>query len=434
MKIAVLKETYPGERRVALTPAALAPLKKADLAIVVESGAGMAAGYADAAYRDKGAEIAENRAAAMQADVLLYVRTLGADREQAAKDKGSWAAGKTIIGMADPLGSAEFIRELAPCGANFFALELVPRITRAQAMDVLSSQATIAGYKAVLLAADHAVKMFPLMMTAAGTISPARVMVLGAGVAGLQAIATARRLGAVVEAYDVRSEVREQIESLGAKFLEMEVADDAQDASGYARQMDEAFYQKQRAFLAEHARHSDVVITTAAIPGKKSPLLLTEDAVKAMPEGGVIVDLAAERGGNCELTKADETVIAHGVTILGPTNLPSDIPFHASQMYANNCVKFLLNLYKDGELQVEGDDEIVVGTLAAKGGEVVHTRLREILNLRPLEKPEEKKEEEPPPNEQAEEMDFPAPDNGQGESGDDDASASEEGENKETTP
>ena len=293
-----------------------------------------------------------------------------------------------MIGMCDPLGATAAIDEFAKTGARLFALELIPRITRAQAMDVLSSQATIAGYRAVLLAAIELPKMFPMMMTAAGTLSAARVFVIGAGVAGLQAIATARRLGGVVHAYDVRPACREQVESLGGKFVELALqAGEAEDQGGYARAMGDEFYQKQRELMASVVAESDVVITTAAIPGKPSPLLITADAVKGMAAGGVIVDLAAERGGNCELSQADTRVVEHGVVILGPTNLPAGTPLHASQMFSNNVTKFLQNMIKDGELHVDMDDEIIRDTLACGDGQVLLPRIRELLGMEPLSSP-----------------------------------------------
>jgi len=287
--------------------------------------------------------------------------------------------------MCDPLGNAESASEISKTGASIFSLELIPRITRAQSMDVLSSMATIAGYRAVLLAAVELPKMFPMMMTAAGTLSPARVFVIGAGVAGLQAIATAKRLGGVVQAYDVRPAVREQVESLGGKFVELELeSGQAEDKGGYAKQLGEEFYQKQRDLMARVVADSDVVITTAAIPGKPSPLLITADAVAGMAPGSVIIDLAAERGGNCEPSKPDERVDFQGVVVLGPTNLPAEIPNHASQMFSNNITKFLSNLVKDGEVNMNLDDEIIRDTLITKGGEVVNARLRESLGLEAL--------------------------------------------------
>jgi NAD(P) transhydrogenase subunit alpha len=388
MKVAVAKETYPHERRVALVPAAVPALAKLGLEVLVETNAGAQAGYADDQYRDKGARIVGSRAEAFAADIILQVRSLGANPEAGRADLELIRPGQIVVGMCDPLGVPEAIREMAARGVTQFALELIPRITRGQAMDVLSSQATVAGYQAVLMAALELPKMFPMMMTAAGTLSPARTFVIGAGVAGLQAIATAKRLGAVVHAYDVRPAVKEQCESLGARFVEMELeAAESEDAGGYAKQMDEDFYRRQRELMAKVVADSDVVITTAAIPGKPSPRLITADAVRRMVPGSVIIDLAAERGGNCELTRADERVCENGVTILGPTNLPSELPYHASQMFANNCVKFLQNLAtKENQIEVNPEDEIVAGTLVARGGEVVHPRIRELLGLAPREK------------------------------------------------
>ncbi|MCH8948273.1 MAG: NAD(P) transhydrogenase subunit alpha, partial [Acidobacteria bacterium] len=284
--------------------------------------------------------------------------------------------------LLNPLGAPETARELASRGITAFALELLPRISRAQPMDALSAMATIAGYKAALLGAGALQKMYPMMITAAGTITPARVFVVGAGVAGLQAIATSRRLGAVVQAYDVRPAVKEQVESLGAKFLVLELETEKAEASGgYAQAMGEEFYRRQREMMAQAVAESDVVITTAAIPGKKAPTLLTQAMVEGMRPGSVIVDVAAEGGGNCELTRPGEAIEAHGVTILGPTNLPSTIPYHASQMYAKNVTAFLLNLVKNGELRVDLEDQIIRDTLLTHQGEVVNARVRELLGL-----------------------------------------------------
>jgi NAD(P) transhydrogenase subunit alpha len=381
MKIGVPRETFPGERRVALVPASIAPLIKSGVEVVIETGAGTAAGHTDDAYREKGAAIAD-RAAVFAADIVAQVRSFGANRTAGAADLQLMRSGQVVMGMCDPLGEPAAAQQIAAKGVSLFALELIPRITRAQSMDVLSSMATVAGYKAVLLAANHLPKMFPMLMTAAGTLSPAKVFVIGAGVAGLQAIASARRLGAVVQAYDVRPAVKEQIESLGAKFVEMPLAAaGAEGAGGYAKQMDEEFYRRQRELMAQTVAASDVCISTAAIPGKPSPVLVTADAVRRMAPGSVIVDLAAERGGNCELTKADQTVVENGETIVGPTNLPSEVPTHASQMYAKNVTNFLALIIKGGQLNVNLEDQVVRETLATLGGEVVHPRLRELLNL-----------------------------------------------------
>jgi NAD(P) transhydrogenase subunit alpha len=386
MKVSVLRETFPGERRVAIVPMQVPTLAKLGWQTVVEAGAGEAAGFPDADYQDKGAEILSARSAAIEAsDVVLQVRTLGANLEGGRGDLEHFKSGQVVIGLADPLGQPQAVKDLADKRVTLFALELIPRITRAQSMDVLSSMATIAGYKAVLLAANHLPKMFPLMMTAAGTLTPAKVLVIGAGVAGLQAIASAKRLGAVVQAYDVRPVVKEQIESLGAKFvmLDLDTAG-AEDKSGYAKALTPEQEQRQREQLATVIGQCDVVISTAAIPGRRSPLLITADAVRKMAPASVIVDLAAERGGNCELTKADETVVEHGVTILGPTNLPSEVPQHASQMFAKNVVTLLQLLTKNGELVIDLNDEVIRETLAAKDGQVQPARLREVMGLDPL--------------------------------------------------
>ncbi len=387
MKVAIPKESFPGELRVALIPANVPQLIKAGMEVTVEPGAGVAAGFADSDYVAKGAVLAASRAETFAADIVLQIRSLGANPDAGRNDLELIRPGQMVIGMCDPLGNPEAIRQMAGRGCTQFAMELIPRITRGQAMDVLSSQATIAGYRAVTTAAHELHKMFPMMMTAAGTLSPVKAFVIGAGVAGLQAIATAKRLGAIVYAYDVRPAVKEQCESLGAKFVEMELdTGEAEDAGGYAKQLGEDFYRRQRELMAQVVRECDVVVTTAAIPGKKSPLLITADAVRQMPPGSIVIDLAAERGGNCELTRPDERVVEHGVTILGPTNLPSELPYHASQMFANNCVKFLQNLVnKEKQIELKRDDEIVAGTLVAYGGEVVHPRIRELLGLAPLE-------------------------------------------------
>lgn len=379
MIVAIPRESFPGEKRVALIPASVPGLVKAGLEVVVEKGAGVEAGYPDAQYEAKGAKIAD-RTAVFAADVLLQVRAAGANPEAGKADLARYRQGQIVIAMTDPLNNPQPSQELAAKGVALFSLELLPRITRGQAMDVLSSMATIAGYRAVLLAATHMTKMFPMLMTAAGTITPAKVFVIGAGVAGLQAIATAKRLGAVVSAYDVRPAVKEQIQSLGGKFIEMELeTSKAEDKGGYAQQMDEEFYRKQRELMTKVAIESDAIITTAAIPGKKSPLLITAEAVRGMAPGSAIIDLAAERGGNCELTKAGETVVENGVTILGPTNLPSDIPTHASLMYSKNACNFLANLVKDGKANFNLEDEIIRDTLVTRDGQVVNPRIQQLL-------------------------------------------------------
>ena len=383
MKIGVPKETFPSERRVALIPDTASLLIKGGHDVLVETGAGDEAGVTDAAYTDKGVRMVVDRAELFRsADVILQVRGLGANPQAGKADLELMQPGQTVIAMFDPLSSPEAVRELASHKVMAFSLELMPRITRAQSMDVLSSMATVSGYKAVLLAAYTAPRMFPMFMTAAGTITPAHVLIIGAGVAGLQALSTARRLGAVVHAYDVRAAVKEQIESLGAKFVEMDLeAGDAEDKGGYAKDMGDEFLRKQRELMARVVAQSHVVITTAAIPGKKSPVIVTGEMVKGMMPGSVIVDLAAERGGNCELTKADETVCIGGVTILGPTNLASTVPFHASQMYGKNCVTFLKELTKDGKIELDMENEVHRDTLLTRDGEVVNARIKELPGI-----------------------------------------------------
>ena len=383
MIVGVCKETFPGERRVAVIPQVLPILTKRNLEVLVEKGAGREAAIADSAFEEKGAKIAADRAEVFsKADVVLQVRSLGANTDAGRSDLGLMRPGQMIIGFSEPLSAPELALELAATGVSSLAMELLPRITRAQSMDALSSMATIAGYKAVLLAAEALPKMFPMFMTAAGTIKAAKVLVVGAGVAGLQAVATAKRLGALVSAYDIRPTVKQQVESLGAKFVEMELeGGGAEDGGGYARAMDDEFYRKQRELMTKVVAESDVVITTAAVPGKKAPLLVTENMVKGMAAGSVIVDVAAERGGNCELTKADETVVEHGVTILGPTNLPSTVPYHASQMYARNISTLLLHLVKEGKLEINLEDEITREMLVTHGGHVVQPRVRALLGL-----------------------------------------------------
>jgi NAD(P) transhydrogenase subunit alpha len=353
------------------------------LALHVESGAGADAGYADEAYRAAGATLVPGRRDVFDAaQIICQVRTPSANRAAGDQDRALLDARHTVIGLADPFEDRAAAEALAQTGARVFALELLPRITRAQSMDALSSQATISGYKAVLLAAEHLLKMFPMLTTAAGTVAPARVLVIGAGVAGLQAIATARRLGAVVEAYDVRPAAAEQVESLGAKFVQLELdTAGAEGKGGYAKEQSEEFLRAQREALGRVVAANDAVLTTALVPGKQAPVILTADMVRGMTPGSVVVDIAAEQGGNCELTKPDQEIDEAGVTILGPTNLPSTVPFHASQMYAKNSAAFLLHLLRDGEVAIDLEDEITRETLVTRGGEVVHPRVREALGL-----------------------------------------------------
>lgn len=381
MILGVPKETYPGERRVAVVPASLAALKKAGLEVLIEPGAGADAGYPDTEYTAKGASLAESRADVFgKSEIIAQVRAAGAASGSGSADFPLLRSGQAVIAFLDPLSAPAETKALAERGVNAFSMELMPRITRAQSMDALSSMATVAGYKAVLIAAGLMPRMCPLLMTAAGTIKPARALIIGAGVAGLQAISMARRLGAIVYGYDVRSAVKEQVESLGAKFVELPL-EAAEGSGGYAKQMSDEYYKKQRELMGDVVAESDLVITTAAIPGKQSPVLVTKEMVQRMRPGSVIVDLAAERGGNCELTKADETVIAHGVTIVGPTNLPATVPYHASQMYSKNVDTFLAHLVKKGEFKIDLNDEITAETLVARGGEVVHNRIRGLLGL-----------------------------------------------------
>jgi H+-translocating NAD(P) transhydrogenase subunit alpha len=376
MRVGIPKETAPGETRVAVIPSGAAALAKAGLTVLVETGAGVPAGFTDAAYTAQGASIV-SRPEALQAEIVLQIRSI--------PPGNGLRSGQTVIGFADPLGSPPAIRDAAASGAAFLSMELMPRITRAQSMDALSSMATIAGYKGVLLAANQLPRMFPMLMTAAGTVSPARVFIVGAGVAGLQAISAARRLGARVEAYDVRPAVKEQVQSLGAKFVELPLESaDAEDKGGYAKAQDESFYRRQREMMIKVVAGNDVVITTALIPGQRAPILITTEMVEAMQPGSVVVDLAAERGGNCELTRPDEIVIHRGVTIIGPSNPPALVPYHASQMYSKNITTFLLHLLgnegaKQESLPLNAEDEITRETLLTRDGSVVHPRLKELL-------------------------------------------------------
>jgi len=383
MIVGVPRETFPGERRVALVPAVIPNLAKAGLEVVIEAGAGSEAGYPDADYVAKGAKVISDRAELFQrADIITQVLCYGSNDRTGKADLPLFHRDQVLVGFLRPLGSVETVTDIASKGVLSFSVELMPRTTRAQSMDALSSMATISGYKAVLIAADALSKIFPMMTTAAGTITPARVLILGCGVAGLQAIATARRLGAVVSAYDLRPAVKEQVQSLGARFVELPIeAKDAQDARGYATAQGEEFYRKQRELLGKVIAEHDVVITAAVIPGKKSPVLVTREMVAGMAPGSLLVDLAAERGGNCELTQGGEKINVNGVTIIGLYNLASTVPFNASQMYARNLTAFLLLLVKDGKLHIDTKDEIIRETLLTQGGEVVNTRLREFFQL-----------------------------------------------------
>ncbi|HTR46546.1 MAG TPA: Re/Si-specific NAD(P)(+) transhydrogenase subunit alpha [Verrucomicrobiae bacterium] len=383
MIVGVPKESFPGERRVALVPSVLPNLKKAGLEVVLEAGAGSEAGYPDATYAEKGAKILPDRAAVFgTADIIAQVLCYGSNDRTGKADLPLMRRDQVLMGFLRPLGSRDVVQEIAGKGVTSFAVEMMPRTTRAQSMDALSSMATACGYKAVLIAADTLPKFFPMLTTAAGTITPSRVLIVGVGVAGLQAIATARRLGAVVSAYDVRPVVKEQVQSLGARFVELGVeAKDAQDARGYATAQGEDFYARQREAMGKVVGENDVVITTAVVPGKKAPVLVTADMVRRMAPGSVIVDLAAERGGNCELTRAGETIVDSGVTIIGRINLASTVPYHASSLYARNITAFLQHLVKDGKLNLKMDDEITRDTLLTRGGEIVNARVREFFQL-----------------------------------------------------
>lgn len=373
-------ETFPGERRVAIIPRHCELLHKSQIEVIIEHSAGVEAGFPDEQYEARGGRLASRAEVFGAADIVAQVRYLGANPEAGRTDLPLLRAGQALVGFGEPLTAINEAAALAEAGVSSFAMELMPRITRAQSMDALSSMATISGYRAALLAATHLPKMFPMLMTAAGTITPARAFVLGAGVAGLQAIATARRLGAVVSAYDVRPAVKEQVESVGAKFVILEVDSTASEGKGgYAKAMDEAFYRRQRELMAEVLREQDVVITTAAVPGRKAPVLITEGMLSGMQHGSVIVDIAAERGGNCELTRPGETVLHQGVTIMGPVNLPSAVPYHASQMFSANVSAFLRLLVENGALQVNLEDEIIRETLVTHDRRVVNARVSELL-------------------------------------------------------
>jgi NAD(P) transhydrogenase subunit alpha len=378
--VGIPRETFPEERRVAMTPRHCEVLRKAQIEVVIEHSAGIQAGLPDELYAARNVRLLGRDEVFREADIIAQVRCLGSNPATGRADLQLLRPDQGLVGLGEPLTALKECADLAKTGVSFFSMELMPRITRAQSMDVLSSMATISGYRAVLLAASYLPKMFPMLMTAAGTITPAKVFVLGVGVAGLQAIATARRLGAVVSAYDVRPAVKEQVESVGAKFVSLDVDSQAsEDKGGYAKAMDESFYRRQRQLLTDVLREQDVVITTAVIPGRKAPILITQDMVSAMSFGAVIVDLAAERGGNCELTQPGETVIHNGVGILGPLNVPSMVPFHASQMYASNVSAFLRLLVQNGALNVNTEDEIIRETLVTHRGAVVHSRISELL-------------------------------------------------------
>jgi NAD(P) transhydrogenase subunit alpha len=376
--VGVPKEVAPGERRVALIPDSVGPLKKLGPDLIIESGAGVPAGFTDAAYEAAGARIVRSTDEVLAADLVLKVQPPTQGEIQKLRPSS------TYISLLRPLDQRDLSEALASRGVTAFSMELMPRITRAQSMDVLSSQSTIAGYRAVLLAAVALPRIFPMLVTAAGTLQAARVLVVGVGVAGLQALGTAKRLGAVTYGYDTRAAVKEQVQSLGARFVELDLdTGDAEDAGGYAKAQTEEFYQRQRRELGKHVALADIVITTALVPGQRAPFLIEADSVRAMKPGSVIVDLAAEKGGNCELTKPDEDVVVGGVTIIGHTNLPAEVPAHASQMYAKNLITFLQHLIKDGAIQLDFGDEITAGTIVSHQGKVVNARLGGTLPATP---------------------------------------------------
>ncbi len=380
MIIGVPKETAAGERRVALVPGDVKALNKAGVDVLIETGAGIESGADDESYKDEGAQIAPGAAELYgAADIVIKVMP-----PQAESPTGDEVAvlreGTALICLMKPLDIPELSARLASRNVSAFSVEMMPRITRAQSMDVLSSQSTIAGYRAVLLAAMALPRVFPMMVTAAGTLRPAKALVIGAGVAGLQALGSAKRLGAVTSAYDTRVAVREQVQSVGAKFIELDLdTGDSEDAGGYAKGETEEFYIKQREELGKHVAAADIVITTALVPGREAPLLITADAVSRMRAGSVVVDLAAEKGGNCELTEADKDIVVNGVTIIGHTNLPAEVPAHASQMYSKNLTTFLDHLLDDGKLVIDLEDEITSGTLVSHQGEVVNEMIRSRL-------------------------------------------------------
>jgi proton-translocating NAD(P)+ transhydrogenase subunit alpha len=381
MIIGVPKESFPGERRVALVPAALTNLRKAGFEAVIEMGAGAAAGYPDADYAAKNAKIVSSRSEVFQAaDIVAQVLCYGANDRTGQEDLPLLRKGQYLVGFLRSLGNLKTVQEIAARGVTALAMDLMPRITRAQSMDAMSSMATLSGYEAVLVAADALPRIFPMLTTAAGTVTPARVLVVGAGVAGLQAIATARRLGAVVSGYDLRPAAKEHVQSLGGRFVELPLeATDAEDKGGYAKAQDESFYHRQQELLARVVAESDAVITAASVPGKKAPVLVTRSMVERMNPGSVIVDLSAERGGNCELTRLNQTVVEHDVRIIGTINMASSVPYHASQLYAYNIAHFLSHLFKDGKGELDLNDEITRETLLTRNGEVVNQRVRDFF-------------------------------------------------------
>ena len=393
MIIAVTRELVTGEKRVSLCPDNVQLLIKAGAELWVEQSAGTQAGFSDEEYQTAGAKIISNRDELFAgAEIILQVQSFGSNTENAQQDLERLKPGQLVVGMMDPLAQPQAAQQVAETGATAIALEMVPRISRAQSMDVLSSMATLAGYRSVLLGAEAAPRILPMLMTAAGTLQPARVLIMGVGVAGLQACATAKRLGAVVEAYDVRPAAREQIISVGATPVELDLpTESSEGAGGYAKEQSEDFLELQRKLMTEVVARQDIIITTAAVPGAKSPILVTEDMLVAMKSGSVVVDIAAERGGNCALTQAGQTVVKHGVTILGPENLASELAYHASQMYGKNIQTLLELILQDGNISLDFDDEIIAGTVVAHDGDVPHPYMRKLLDLPALESQQQSK-------------------------------------------
>jgi NAD(P) transhydrogenase subunit alpha len=379
MVIGVPKETFPGERRVALVPSVLASLQKAGFEVLIEAGAGYSAGYPDADYASKGAKVVASRSEIFQrGDIIAQVLCYGANDRTGHEDLPLMRKNQYLVGFLRSLGNIKTVQDIASRGVVSLAMDLMPRITRAQNMDAMSSMATLSGYEAVLMAADILPRIFPMLTTAAGTITPARVLIIGAGVAGLQAIATAARLGAVVFGYDLRPAAKEHVQSLGARFVELPIeAKEAEDKGGYAKAQDASFYQRQQELLGRVVAESDVVITAASVPGKKAPVLVTSAMVEGMSPGSVIVDLSAERGGNCELTRLNQTTVEHGVTLIGTINMASSVPYHSSQLYARNIANFLTHLFKEGRTELDLDDEITRETLLTRNGEIVNQRVRD---------------------------------------------------------
>jgi len=379
LKLVIPTETIDHERRVAASPETVKKFREAGLDVIVQAGAGEACSISDEAYQVAGASIETDATSLLEAaDIVLKVQRPIEHNGMSAEIE-ALKEGTVFIGLLQPLSNPDMIQKMAECGVTALSMDMVPRIARAQKLDALSSQSNIAGYKAVLIAANHLGKIMPMMMTAAGTVSPAHVLVLGAGVAGLQAIATAKRLGAVVEAFDTRPVVKEQVESLGGKFIELELDREAEDAGGYAKELSEEEHKREQQLVAARAREADVIITTALIPGRPAPVLVPEDVVKGMRPGSVIVDLAAETGGNCELTEPGQTVFKHGVTIVGELNIPSLMALQSSQLYARNVLGLLMELYKDGEIQLDLENQIIAESLITHNGKVVNARMLEIV-------------------------------------------------------